>query len=210
MRKNTFVVLALAVLCVALLPSCNGGDTYQTTEDIQIIIEAPEDTENAFADCKHSFGVWDVIMPATCNEEGKVRRTCEKCGFTERQNSLKLGHRYVDNICDACGYINGASSLCQHTFGEWESVKEPNCITDGQIMRCCSMCGEVERLTVPKTGIHEEVTLPERASTCYMEGYTEHIYCVCCEWVFKERQYLAKLPHNYENGVCAVCGEQKN
>ena len=202
MKKTLFNALVLILFCVVLLASC--GDAPPETEVTQTT-DAPE-TSPTSANCKHAFDVWDVVRAATCKEEGEVLRACKKCGYEERQNLLKLPHTYVDNTCDVCGYISGASSLCRHVFTEWEIIKTPTCFEDGQKMRRCYLCGQTERLTEPRTGIHEYVTLPERAPTCYMEGYTEHIYCAYCELVFKERQYLKRIPHKFKDGECIDCG----
>ena len=191
MKKTLFNALILILFCVALLVSC--GDARAETEVSQTT-DAPEPSPTS-VNCKHAFGVWEVIRVATCREDGEVYRTCEKCGYTERESTLKPDHWYVDNVCDLCGDIRGASSLCPHNFSVWITTKEAKCISDGEMQRYCSICGQLDKKILPLTGEHKLETLPERAPTCYVEGCTEHIYCVYCNLVFKQRQYFEKIPH---------------
>lgn len=55
----------------------------------------------------------------------------------------------------------------QHTWSEWETVKENNCGVNGSRKHTCSVCGEVETEVIPATGNH---TLNEE-EICIVCGY---------------------------------------
>lgn len=42
----------------------------------------------------------------------------------------------------------------KHTFGEWETVKESNCGTQGEKRRSCTLCGHPQTSSLPKQGEH--------------------------------------------------------
>lgn len=43
---------------------------------------------------KHSFNEWKTEKEATCEREGKEKRTCEKCGYEETRKIDVLGHKW--------------------------------------------------------------------------------------------------------------------
>ena len=61
-------------------------------------------------------------------------------------------------------------------------------------------CGE-RRDAMP----HELVTGDALEPTCYSFGYSSVEYCEECGFVKTTGAEIAKLPHTYEDGVCAVC-----
>lgn len=61
-----------------------------------------------------------------------------------------------------------------------------------------------------RMGTHTHVAAPERvnikAATCTAEGYTGDVVCQDCGSILEAGTAIPKLAHNYENGVCSVCG----
>lgn len=45
-----------------------------------------------------------------------------------------------------------------------------------------------------------------KEATCTTEGYTGDKICTQCGKILEKGQVIAKLGHNYENGVCTICG----
>lgn len=45
-----------------------------------------------------------------------------------------------------------------------------------------------------------------KAATCVEEGYTGDKICQVCNEVIEKGTVIAKLPHNYKDGKCTVCG----
>lgn len=58
---------------------------------------------------------------------------------------------------------------------------------------------------IPATGHKTELKNAKKA-TCTAEGYTGDQVCTVCGEVVEKGQSIAKLPHNYQDGVCANCG----
>lgn len=48
-----------------------------------------------------------------------------------------------------------------------------------------------------------------KAATCTEDGYTGDTYCKICGEKIAEGSVIAALGHQYENGVCTVCGEKE-
>lgn len=56
----------------------------------------------------------------------------------------------------------------EHTFTEWETVKENDCGNDGERVRSCTVCGEEESEVLPATGNH---TLDPETNLCTVCGF---------------------------------------
>ena len=110
-----------------------------------------------------------------------------------------------------------AKIICEeHSFGDWQVVKEPTCTVDGQKARTCTVCGTRETEALPALGhdYQESVVDP----TCTENGYTAHV-CSRCGDIYSDNEVPA-LGHDYqdtvveptctENGytvhTCARCG----
>ena len=74
----------------------------------------------------HTFGAWNVSVPADCLHEGHRSRTCAVCGGREEEIIPKA-----------------------HVFGEWQTVRAATCTQDGERERACSVCGEKETSDIP-------------------------------------------------------------
>ena len=47
--------------------------------------------------------------------------------------------------------------VCEHTFGDWNTVKQATCKDEGEQVRACTKCSEEEKATIAKTNAHTEV-----------------------------------------------------
>ena len=74
----------------------------------------------------------------------------------------------------------------------------------------CSACDEVlvDNITIPATGVHTEVSIPGREATCTEEGLTEGVKCSVCGEILTAQNVIDKKAHDYQKGVCTVCGEK--
>ena len=88
-------------------------------------------------------------------------------------------------------------TVCQHTFGDWLTVKQSNCTEDGKCIRTCSKCSETEEEPLPKNDVHTPVTVPAVPATCKAAGLTEGSRCALCGKVFVAQTPTEKLVHNH-------------
>lgn len=56
--------------------------------------------------------------------------------------------------------------------------------------------------------VHNIVIDPKVEPTCTKTGLTEGKHCSICGEVLVEQTVIPKLNHNYENGICTICGQQ--
>ena len=80
----------------------------------------------------HDFGAWEVVVSATCTEDGEQKQTCKRC------------EEEVEEVMKAPG----------HSFGDWTTVpgKEPTCTEQGTQERECSVCHTFEERSIPANG----------------------------------------------------------
>lgn len=100
-----------------------------------------------------------------------------------------------------------------HEWGEWTVEKEPTCSEEGKRMRTCSGCTEVETEAIEKTAHTYDVeriadeTL-KSAATC--TGAAVYYKSCACGAVGTSEDdtftYGERASHQYENGICTVCG----
>lgn len=72
--------------------------------------------------CKHEH-TKEIVVEATCTEDGSKTVVCEDCGET-----------LSTEVIPAKG----------HSFGDWTVTKEASCFEDGEETRTCSVCKHVE------------------------------------------------------------------
>ena len=93
MKKTVWLALILMLLCVFALSACENVETppnnndngQQTTVENNGGGEEDDISSSGSAVCQHTFGDWDTVKQATCKEEGKRIRTCDKCSETEEE-----------------------------------------------------------------------------------------------------------------------------
>ena len=89
------------------------------------------------------------------------------------------------------------STICQHTFGDWNTTKQATCKDDGELVRVCSKCSAEEKTTVSKTNIHTEVIDAAVSATCEGTGLTEGKHCSYCNQVIIEQTIVGALGHKF-------------
>ena len=69
--------------------------------------------------CQHEFGDWETVKPVTCNEDGKLVRSCTKCSKTE-EDVLEGGHIYTSTAVlpssSEQGYTKYVCGRCSDTY----------------------------------------------------------------------------------------------
>lgn len=177
----------------------------------------------------HAFGGWEITREPACGIDGEQSRTCSSCGRVERETIPSNDHAYTAAVtpptCTAGGYTTytcdcGASYVTDrtdplsHTYGEWETIIDPSCETEGKQTRVCTACGYEETNTLPATG--HTYTAAVTPSTCTKEGYTTYT-CHCGASYVSDQ--TAVLPHTFgdwtlaepglEHRTCSSCGAEE-
>lgn len=93
--------------------------------------------------------------------------------------------------CDAPGEKDYCTCSCNKFFEDAACTKE---ITDLETWK-----------VIPATG-HKLTQTGAVAPTCTQEGYTGDEVCTVCQKVITPGKALEKLPHNYKDGKCTMCG----
>ena len=119
----------------------------------------------------HTWGEWTVTTPATETEPGVETRACtfvytpwnEKCTATETREIPATGTPDPE-----------PPAVCEHVWGEWVVTVEPTETIAGVETRTCTLCGETETQSIPKTGKDWKITfdpdggvMPEGVATEY-------------------------------------------
>ena len=114
------------------------------------------------------------------------------------------------------------TGACAHVFGEWVTVREPDCTGAGQRTRTCTLCHITETEILPMKE-HTVVIDPAVPVTCTQSGKTEGSHCSVCGAVLVAQEEILSLGHEWvedvghpatctEDGLsdgshCAMCGE---
>lgn len=146
----------------------------------------------------------NITIPATgVHTEVSIpgrEATCKEEGLTEGKK------------CSVCGEILVAQQTVakkSHTEVEIPAVA-PTCTQDGLTAgKKCSVCGEIlaAQQKDPAKG-HTEVKIPGKEATCTETGLTEGVKCSVCGEILTAQNVIDKKVHDYQKGVCTVCGEK--
>lgn len=99
---------------------------------------------------------------------------------------------------------------CQHTFGEWNIVKEATCKEEGKRVRTCSICAEAEEEAISKSETHTIVTDIALSATCKDTGLTEGSHCSVCNEVIVAQTVIPKTEEHTPVPDVAVPATCKN
>ncbi len=132
----------------------------------------------------------------TCTEEGRKTVGCTICDYEEIVPIEKTAHSSTGEwqgndeshwkVCDSCG--QNVVSNEAHTYGEWVTVTEATCHSDGLQQRTCSVCNYVQSKTIPSS------TVPHNVADVwsYDDNYHYHA-CTNDGCTYTED----KTPHNW-------------
>ena len=164
-----------------------------------------EEFESLYPMAQESYhNVVEVIVEATCTEEGCKTWKCSDCGKIEKQEEITAkGHDYKENI-----------------------LKEATCKEEGSKNQICSVCGEGKEgslVPIPKSEIHSPGEWEVTEATCTEDGVKVK-HCTVCE-VEVAREEITAKGHKYQEkivkeatcstpgskaNVCTVCGETES
>ena len=165
--------------------------------------------EGAAEPCAHEKMTEVVVVEASCEQNGLLRRVCDNCNFYEEKEISALGHDCTvtatkEPTCTEDGYTTYKCSRCEYGYTEKQNMlghncavtdtKEPTCTEDGYTTYKCSRCEYGYTDTLGKLG-HEIVHHEGKTPTCLETGYEAYDTCSRCDYsTYKE---LGKVEHNY-------------
>ncbi len=222
---NTTVVGAFDATCT------EAGATGDVTCDACGVIVTPSEEIPATG---HVNTTLTGEADATCTEAGYTGdEICDACGVTVAEGTVidALGHDdgvltgeadatcegdgYTgDTVCGVCGTVLAEGEVIPATghtpAAERTGVVEATCTVYGYTGDIkCTVCDAVVDAgeSIPALD-HPEKTLTGAAdATCTEEGYTGDEICDICGETVVAGEAIAKIPHDYVDGFCSVCGE---
>lgn len=144
------------------------------TEATDKAMDESDPDESGSAECKHVYEE-KVILAATCQKEGILKKTCTLCKKSESVTVPKAAHTEVTD--------KGKAATCTESG-----------MTDG---KHCSVCNTVtvEQKPIAALG-HKEVIDEAVEATCSAPGKTEGKHCGVCETVL-----VAQTPITAEHSI---------
>lgn len=200
---------------VSKAPTCTEDGTYE-----QVCKNCGDKITETAPATGHSYGDKTVTQKPTCTKEGVSEQVCKNCGHKITEAIPATDHSYglmevskaptctedgsYEQICADCGdKITGTIPATGHKYGEKEIGKATGCTEEGTYVKVCSNCGDTVVLeTIPATGHNYSEKIVKEA-TCTAEGEKQKICSVCGDTMSDS---IPKLPHEYVDGVCTVCG----
>ena len=110
----------------------------------------------------------------------------------------------------ACGVVEKTKPH-EHIWGEYFTVTEATCNTDGSKTRKCKECGtEDTPVAIPATGEHTVVIDKAVEATCTQKGKTEGSHCEVCKTVLVAQTETEMKPHTVviDKAVEATCTQK--
>ena len=116
--------------------------------------------------------------------------------------------------CTKCDYNYKGNFRNPHRFGEYQSLCDATCATEGHEQAVCSLCSAVDVREQVGSKLPHVLELKEAVkSTCSEEGYIEHYSCVACDADFADAYGLLELTdvtdydyqHDSRYGYCRYC-----
>lgn len=107
-----------------------------------------------------------VVTAPTCTTDGFTTYTCTVCADSYQDAVVKAAHSYGEGVvtaptcteggyttytCTACGdsYVEAGDKATDHSYGQWEVVKEATTTEPGSQKRACVNCGVEETQEIP-------------------------------------------------------------
>ena len=122
----------------------NGSDSTHICDRDNVTTEA------------HSYGDWDVVIPATCTTKGEKKHTCAVCGHVETQEIPATGHHWKDNgdgthTCTKCGATEGqpvnTNSALELRVVDAEGMNQPFTVSQNGTLRTYTGAYDTATLT---------------------------------------------------------------
>ena len=182
----------------------------------------------------HDWVEKEVLVEATCKQEGKRIVECRFCQATMEEKVAKLEHQIVTDpsveaTCETSGKTEGKRcAVCKTVIQEQSTIKalghdvvtttkgtEATCTKDGKasVSRCQRCNKQLTNGEVIKASGHKEVKTEAVEATCTTPGKTAGSTCSVCKTVIKESTSIAATGHkNVANAevapTCETAGKK--
>ena len=139
-------------------------------------------------------------LPHSTQLVGKKDATCTQEGYTG------------DLVCTECKTVvekGEAIAKLPHST-QLVGKKDATCTQEGYTGDLvCTECKTVveKGKTIAKLP-HSTQLVDKKDATCTQEGYTGDLVCTECDTVVEKGKTIPAKGHNYEDGVCTVCGAE--
>ena len=165
-----------------------------------------------------------------CQDCGKYFSDAEaKTDITKEQTELPLAQHKTqlvgkkDATCTQEGYTGDlVCTECNTVVKEGEAIeklphstqlvgkKDATCTQEGYTGdQVCTECKTVvEKGEAIEKLPHTTQLVGKKDATCAQEGYTGDLVCTECDTVVEKGETIPAKGHNYEDGVCTVCGAE--
>ena len=167
----------------------------------------------------HNWTNENVIREATCDTDGLMAATCDRCGEVQAEIVIPaLGHDWDEGTItkeatctqdgirvlsckrESCGKtMETVLKAKGHAWDDGVVTKAPTCAQEGELIVTCTVCGEkqiniIAKLPHKYTGV---VTKP----TCTDQGYTEYSCSECGDKMLDD--FVPALGHRFQTTIFA-------
>ena len=160
-----------------------------------------------------------VTKPATCEEDGILTTSCDRCGDYTTEAIPAIGHAYGAGVvttaatCEEDGVMTYTCANCNGSYTEVipaighnyvEKVTKPaTCLEDGKKTSTCENCGD--SYDTAFKGEHN-TTIATVKPTCEETGKKGE-WCVICSQFVGAVTETPATGHSYKDGKCTSCGK---
>lgn len=225
MKKRFLHIRLLALLLVTIMCLCScvemidageyGGDLQNNADNTEKSITdalAKVDSEDSEKQTDSTEKVIDNTdnNDSEADDEAQNSTDVKDDNSTDNDNGEMSDGTQGDDTDDTGKEVE----ICDHTFGDWITVKEPKCLgIAGEQEATCTKCGTTEHQDVVIEGHISVVDDPAVAATCKKEGLTAGKHCGVCGTVIVAQTPITLRSHTYDNdedAVCNVCGNVRD
>lgn len=89
-------------------------------------------------------------------------------------------------------------TVCQHTYGDWETLKAPACTAEGEKQRECINCGEVQHGAIEAAGHSYGAWETTKNATCTAKGCKVRS---CADCGKEDSRTISATGHAYDDGT---------
>lgn len=176
------------------------------------------DTVTSFAECVFKYNPYlkDVLIPPSVTDLGKDLFHDNNVTIYAQAGSAAATYAQQNNLT-----LKNPDEFPTHTHNLTAvPAKDSTCTVKGNIPYWyCEECGKCFSDNEAKTEItkaqtelplaqHTTQLVGKKDATCTEEGYTGDQVCSVCQTVVTKGETIPAKGHNYEDGVCTVCGAE--